>query len=368
MKTISITSIIFLSILFVGCDNKQNSFLPSDKVVYLTEDNIPPLQKILFEKIDISEDLSYASSFYVYRDTLLVLAHNIPNPYWLTFMNMKGDSVIAQYLKKGNGPNDMLCNFTNMHNNRLLYDGCVTNKLTIFNLDSVLRKGQSYMPQIHWLSNSRYVSFDMLTDTSFVFYNYWYLENGGEKINKGVPELVVTGKDANYSYEPPHNVTVVNIVSGANVLSDINRKRVFVAHHCKPQFTLLNSDLDTLKIICGPEPIEKYKYEDKGDFGGLWPILYNEYTLRSITSDNYIFVWNRRIHNIKREDIDEYRDNHKPEIFKFDWDGNLLARYQDINIDVLHELSGFSEESNTLYLTAWGENNERTFYKAKLPM
>ena len=364
MKRLNIVCITFFLTLLVSCKNEENNFLKSDKVVYLTEDSEPLLQKVTeYEKIDLPEEETMASYFHVYLDTILVIVHNMPDPYWLTIMNLKTMKVVANYFKKGNGPEEMLFNDTYLHNNRLLFIDRVALKFSILNLDSVMRLRQSYKPHFFYLSSTGYATLDALTDTSFLFYNSWYLENAGEKINKDTPELIITGADANYNYEPQKEATVVNIVSGAGVLSDVNRQKVFIYHFYKPQITLLNSNLDTIKIICGPEPIEKYKYEDKGDFGGLWPVLYNEYYRKGISTDNFILVKNNRLYNVPPKKLTEVRENHKPEIFKFDWEGNLIARYQ---VKTFYALSGFSEKTNTLYLTIRDEEGENCLYKAQL--
>ena len=364
MKKFSVVCITFCLALFVNCKNEKNNFLKSDKVVYLTEKNIPPLQQVLeYEKIDLPEDETMASYFYVYYDTILIVVHNRPDPFWLTIMNLNTKEVISNYFKKGNGPKEMLFNYTDLHNNRLLFIDRTALKISIINLDSVVQLGQLYEPKIYYQSSDSYTAVDALTDTSFLFYNFWYLENEGEIINSSVPELVVTGKDANYSYVPQKEATAVNIVSGAGVLSDVNRQKECIYHYCKPQITLLNSSLDTIKIICGPEPIEKYKYEDRGNFGGLWPVLYNEYYRKGISTDNFILVKNNRLYNVPPKKLTEVREKHKPEIFKFDWEGNLIARYQ---VKTFYALSGFSEKTNTLYLTIRDEEGENCLYKAQL--
>ena len=276
----------------------NNNLLSSNKLICLTEDNMPILQQVTkYEKIQMPDELATASAFYVFNDTILVALYINPDPYWVSIMNIKNKRILAQYFKKGNGPKDFLLCYANMRNNKLLLKDGYLRKIAIVDLDSVVSQEQLYKPSIYYLNSEDYSSFDVLTDTSFVFYNYWYLENGGEVVNCGVPELVVTGKDANYSYEPPQNAIIVNNVNGAYIFSNKEQEKVFIAYRHKPQFTLLNSNLDTIKVICGPEPIEKYKYEDKGSVnGGLKPILYNEYSMRGTITDNYIILGNARMY------------------------------------------------------------------------
>lgn len=351
-------------LLFFNCAKEKNKLLLSDKVFYLTESNMPILQQISeYEKIELPEEECMASCFYVYNDTTLIIFHNNPDPYWVSIMNLNTKEIIANFLKKGSGPNEMIYCYSNLRNNRLLIDDHSLKKMVIFNIDSIELLGQSYNPHMYWLSNDYYKSFDILTDTSFIFYNSWYLDNCGIEITKNIPELIVTNANANYKYEPPLDALLVNQVNGADILANIQDKSVCLAYYCKPQFSFLNTDLDTIKIVWGPEPMEKYEYVDRGKLGGLFPALHNEYTIRSFCSDNYIFVGNARLHNITKEKIKEKRSHNQPEIFKFDWKGNLHARYQVSNF---YELSGFSESTNTLYLTIRDEDYELNLFKVKL--
>lgn len=322
---------------------------------------MPPLQNVEFVKIDLPEDECMDSYYNVFHDTVLVAVHRNPDPYWLTIINMNSMKTNSNIIAKGNGPEDMVSCRSYLRDNRMLIIDSDLKKMKIFNLDSIIPWGDSYNPQMYSLGVGEFWSVDVLTDTSFVFYNLWFADNAGIEINKGVPELIVTGSDATNMYVPSQDVPLV-ATNGANLLTDLNRKKTFITYKGKPQFTLLNSLLDTIKIICGPEPIEMNKYiEDVGN--GLKSELFNQYAILPISTENYIFVVNERLHNIPRNVAAETWRKNRPELFKFDWDGNLVARYKIWNC---YNIAGFSEVTNTLYVTMFDEDGELCLYKAQL--
>lgn len=365
MRIVNVFCVALCLFALCSCSNEENKLLSSDKLVYLEEDNLPVLQEVEFEKIDLPENECMYSYYYVYHDSVLVVMHRTPNPYWLTIMNLNSKEVISNYIAKGNGPEEMLFCYNRLSNNRLIVSDPQKGSLKFFNLDSVMQFGMAYNPQMLHTSSNNYKVVDVLTDTSFVFYNNCYFDNCGIEVNKGVPELIVTGKNADYSYVPPRDIAFIYVISVNNVLlhTDLVRQRTFISYESKPQFTLLNSSLDTIKIICGPDPMEKAEYVDYGDEGGYQRVSINNYVISSFSTENYIFVENDRLCNVPRKKIKEIYGNLRPEMFKFDWDGNVVARYK---IRKCFNLAGFSEATNTLYVTMFDEDGELCLYKAQL--
>ena len=77
---------ITLLLLAYSCSNDKE--YPKDAII-LTENNIPPLLYIEAEKIELPDDLFLNSSFWVYKDTiLLAINRDVPNPTFLTLLNL----------------------------------------------------------------------------------------------------------------------------------------------------------------------------------------------------------------------------------------------------------------------------------------
>ena len=54
------------------------------------------------------------------------------------------------------------------------------------------------------------------------------------------------------------------------------------------------------------------------------------------------------------------------EIYKFDWDGNLIARYRQKSGNRIIYIAGYSEATNTLYVMLASESGEWKLAKIKL--
>lgn len=321
---------------------------------------MPPLQNVEFEKVDLPEEVCLKSYYNVYHDSVLVIAHQTPNPYWVSIMNLNSMKIISNFITSGSGPEEMVSCFVRLCGNRLFAIDETSRKMKMFNLDSLILFEQSYNPQMYLLGDGDFRSVDVLTDSSFVFYNSWYIDNCTNDVNDSVPELIVAGNDANYSYMPPQgNCFVVN--NDVHLLTDLNRSKTFVAYKLKPQITILNSLLDTVRIIYGPDPMKKTKYIRKSL--GWQSEYYINFFMKPIGTENYFVVVNMRLYDIPRNKMAETIVNNCPEMYKFDWDGNLVARYK---IRYIYGLSGFSEATNTLYVSMYDDDEELCLYKAQL--
>ena len=285
--------------------------------------------------------------------------------YNMIVMYMNTIKIVGKYLKRGNGPGEVLvCDF-DLRQNRFIANDILAKRLIFFNLDSLLIEGQKYNPQVI-LPRFDFVSADKLSDTSFIFLNGWYMDGCGVKENENAQELLVSEIDHEVDYKDPQKVaSVFSIISGTAVLSNIEKQKVFITYSYKPQFTLLNSNLDTLKVIYGPDPFIKQKYKRKDfyvlsntySYYVLWPV---------ISTDSYIFACSPRIQNIPKTKILETTRKRRDEIYKFDWNGNMVARYQMENKMRFFSAAGYSEKTNTFYFCAKDENDEVHLCKAQL--
>ena len=233
-------------------------------------------------------------------------------------------------------------------------------------MDSLWLYKQAYKPQIIRLSKqiiSPNRNFDLLSDTSIVYYNDWYLEDCENPINANAPELLKFGLDGNITYEVPDGAWTVSAFNTTSLATDLVRDRMFIAYNQKPEFKLLNLNLDTIQIIKGPDPVEKLVYKLFGIEGIqqiMMPEIYNFYGTIVLSTENYVFVSMNNIRNMARLEIE--KANNTLELYKFDWDGNLLARYQFDKNSVV----GYSESSNTLYVSIKNKDGEYDLFKAKL--
>lgn len=352
-----------LVLILLSC-NQENS-LNYKNAIYISDDNIPPLKQVHFEQVDLPEESCMNSKFFVYKDTILIICPFRPETYCMSVMNMNTKEIICRFLRRGNGPGEVLdCHFV-LRQNRLIVDDA-TQKLIFFNIDTLILKGQEYKPQTYQLETF-VTSAEVLSDTSFLFANRWYMDGCGNKVNETVPELIVSDIDSKFNFEIPQGASAVMSENSSILISNIKKHRVFIAYSYKPQFTLLNSELDTIKIIFGPDPIEKRKYKKDNASGGIVPETCSYYVMGSaISTDSHIFVCSSRLQNIPRKEIREVSRKNQDEIFQFDWEGNMVARYQMTKENKFLGVCGYSEESNVLYVLARDNDDEYALFKAQL--
>lgn len=353
-----------LPFFLMSCN--QQSKAQFDNYVYLTEDSIPELQELELEKVELPKGLGEYFGLDIYHDSILLVQHTQPKPYVVSVYNLNTMKLIGEFLES----TEEMYSSLNQRDNRYYVEltprmsfGNPPREVFCFNLDSLVMMGQSYNPRKYTFSGAEFWSFDALTDTSFLFYNHHYMENCGNKANESMPELFTCGLDGHIDYQMPEGFSRISGNPTAHIVSDLNRGKVFIPYHNKPQFTLLNSNLDTLKIVYGPDPLIENEYERLEFDNQIRLVRYNYFSWNPLSTENYIIVPNDRICNVPRENMQEISNNRMTEIFKFDWDGNLQARYEANN---LFGLSSYSESTNTLYLEYYDENQDLVLYKAKL--
>ena len=357
-------NLILATLVFTLASCQQSKNIDPNKVTHISNENIPPLQQVDFEVIDLPEEECMNSTFFVYQDTILIIRPSMGHgEYNMIVMNMNTKKIICKYLKRGNGPGEVLfCDF-DLRQNRFVANDILAKRLIVFNLDSLLIKKQEYVPQVYQ-TRLDFISADKLSDTSFVFLNGWYMDGCGVKENENTQELLVSGMNCDKDYEIPQNAApIMGDISGSSVLTNIEKQKVFITYSYKPQFTLLNSNLDTLKVIYGPDPFIKQKY--KRDAVGIISKTCSYYVFGPVIStDSHIFACSSRLQNIPKTKIREVEM--QDEIYKFDWDGNMVGRYQMSKKMFFFCAAGYSEKTNIFYFCAKDENDEVHLCKAQL--
>lgn len=355
--------LILLALTLISCHQKTKIEY-SDKFTYLTEENMPPTQNLEFEKIELSEDECMNSIFHVYDDTILIILPRRPDSYFMSVMNINSKNILGRYLQRGNGPEEFISGRITMQQNRLNVFDPNKRMCAVYNLDSIIQWGQSYKTPITQLTCNSH-SFDILSDTTFVACNYWYMDGCDVDANENVPELLIAETNKDFNYEPPEECIVVGNYNYEYIAVNKNKDRVFLAYEYKPQFSVLSTNLDTIKIIVGSSQWQGGKYRIDDDLGVI-PELYSYYAFQILSTDNYIFACMMNLINVPQKDIREEMRKNRPEIFQFDWDGNLVARYKKENGNKIRSIAGYSELTNTLYINSRDEDDEPSLYKAKI--
>ncbi|MBO7145980.1 MAG: hypothetical protein J6W13_14305 [Salinivirgaceae bacterium] len=376
------SNLLLIASLFAlaACESKT----VSDKAFYLTEENMPPVQTIEAELVELPDvevcfhtDLD---NYYVYHDSILIIEQtNRAFTCNLYVMNLNNNEIIGKYLYKGNGRGEVIACHFRLHQNYLLAHDVYKNNLFLFNLDSVVVYGQAYKPKM-MQPDIKVDYFDFLTDTSLVICNTFYLDGEGIPENATLPELLVTDSKGKTGYKVPDGIYTAINYSHTHLATNIKKDRVFLGYYYKPQFTILNTKLDTVKIVLGPDKYEKIKYHVVPEFNEVSKKSQGkDYVQSTLSTDEYVFALMDTIqpqdspHPKNPNDIIKWiAEEHKKivelhlDIYKFDWDGNLIARYRQKTGNRIVYIAGYSEPTNTLYVMLDSESGEWKLAKIKL--
>lgn len=373
------SNLLLIASLFALAACEQN--LPSDKIFILTEENMPPVQTIEVEPVNLPDvDECINARFFVYQDSILLIEQNNDAFPWKMYtMNLNSGGFMGHYLHKGNGPGEVINCFLSLQRNQLMAHDGYKNNLFFFNLDSLMVYGQAYKPKI--MQPDILVDYyDFLTDTSLLICNTDYLDMDGRPENATVPELLVTDANGKTDYKAPNGIHSAANLCHTKLATNIKKDRIFLGYWYKPQLTVLDTKLDTVKIIFGPDMRKKSKYKSGHDTKQIIKDNSSQkHVISLLSTEECLFVvldtvWPKRTPApFDRNEVIKWSADYSKltmelhlEIYKFDWDGNLIARYRQKTGNRIVYIAGYSEPTNTLYVMIDSESGEWKLAKIKL--
>lgn len=363
--------IILLNIVFVySCNREENC---DSQTIFLTEDNMPSIQYLEVERIELPEELFLKTRFLIYQDSiLLAINEDLPNPGFLTIMNLQTKKIIGNFYSRGDGPGEVLGIYGYLDHKYLMISDYPTGRKSIFNIDSALILRENYHPQL-FNAGLCWDSFCCFSDTSLLVYNQYFTEDAKEfNTNDVTKELFVSDMHGSHEEILLPNDRIFNGSCGAFVRANENIRRIVCAYSRCPKYKFLDYDMNITKVIYGPDDHTNIQY---GSYDGLNLGIINgmhSYNTTIASNDNYVFVFNERIidmlaglteQSISQQLIDQVIEN--GELYQFDWDGNMVGRYK-LRDNAILKIS-ISEDSRTLYFTGYNEDRDMCLYKAKLP-
>ena len=367
-----------LAISLAACNKQPNN------VITLQEEKLPPVQQLQLEKIDLPEDYTMGrNSLYIYQDSVLIV-RKFQNPYpmkkMVTLVNLNNGEIIGEYFTNGRGPRELLASYAQLSFNHLDIM-CPSGKLVPFNLDSAIMRGNDYKPDIIRTERTNFTSeWCSVDDTMFLTGNDYYFDgviDGCESYTK-LPEFYWYSKSGRCipEYNESDYIGVkykMDNISREYFSINKQKNRVVCFNAYRPYVKVFDMDLNLIRRINGPEP-DDGKYIIADFMSCVW---WNEsygrnfYYRTPYGDDENIFVWNERTHRYTEDDSEKLSNKMtetraaNAEVFRFDWDGNLIARY---SIGGKHLYGGitYSKSSNTLYFCILDDDGECYMYKAKL--
>ncbi len=363
---------IFCAALAIGlaaCNSQQNT---DGKIITLKEDALPPLQELKLEKIDLPEDYTMGTHVcYVYQDSVLIVVKDnthYPLRKMLTLVNLNNGSIIGEYFSFGRGPGELINIFSHLSLNYLGLVSYETKRFVPFNLDSAIMLGNAYKPNIINIERYFFAGFSVIDDTSFMTSNFFYFDGSlpGCEANANLPEFYQFTKSGRcipeYKESDENGAVHMDHVSREYLSVNKQKNRVVCFSAYRPSAKVFDLDLNLIKRINGPEP-DDGQYQIDASIGTWWNEGYgrNQYYYIPTSDDENIIVVNFRTHLKWSPKLMDKN----AEIFRFDWDGNLIGRYK-VTDRRIYGYPTYSSSSNTMYLWLVAEEGECRMYKAKL--
>ena len=322
-KVLIILLIIFVA---VSCTQQKSSF---DRVVFSREDF--GNQIYLDNPYEIVIDsLLNPANFIVMNDSVLVVGNQDNCEYLLEIYSLNTRQLLARFITKGSGPNEMSACAVNIHSNasaEFHLQDINTKLYYTVNLDSILKNNRLQILSKFKYSSDILSTMDLclLDSVRYIGYNMWYLNSDkydnhissplhvymkNEESKKGINEYdyFVASVNGAYCFKNP----VTNHIWAADMHSDIIR--------------IYDDSLNQIRSIEGPDNFKPQYIQKQSNAPINFVVFADDFDYRTYSdyfvTDKYIYLV---YEGNKYFDI---KDLKPVEIFKLDFDGNLICNYK----------------------------------------
>ena len=326
---------------------------------FITDESLPEFCDSKAEIVEIGYDSIYETECYVYHDSVLIqfdIKHS--GQYYFNISLLKDDHCIAQYFKRGDGPNELLnpC-VDEFEENRIKICDLSTNRKGFFDIDSAIAYGNRYTPKIYQ-NPDRGQGECWPNDTVCVTVNGQYIEGFGLD---GIKEFVAYDvKNEKPLIDSKENTKCFpfNVTGGGIVYSRENNKYC-VCYMSRPRYAILDSTLTFTKKVVGPDPDDGSFHIEEG--GEVWHDgVKSTYFHHPTCTKKYIIACNTRMYKTRYSDEEVSK---RTEVYLLNWEGEIVARRK---MNCLPLSLSYSDETRTLYYTATDEEGERKLYRCRL--
>ncbi len=348
-----ITYVILLP--FTSC---SRSFV-DEGVTHFTRNDFPIKTKLTSEEILFKESL-LPLEYTILRDTLLLVTNWDASSNFLDLYNMNTREKIVSLTYFGRGPNELLsCKVIHRDPNEDFFYAfdMVAKTVTKYNIDSVLTMGKHYNPNYIKLPHfTKDLAFE--SDSILAVYNDSYTFGLYNKTPSPFVKLKLhNGQLQNYE-EPSIKYFSTNI-SGGYLLT--NREKIVVAYHYTDRIDFFNGE-ELCKSMIGPDkiiPELQFDTNNSNELAFKKGMYYRSYYPVAHT-DNYIYLSYIGLNQPDALSIE------KPiEVFKIDWEGNLIALFE---LDKFIYNISISKDERYIYGTAaekFGDYPQLVRYKIR---
>ena len=319
-------SICFVVLLFlVGCQS-GNSI--SGEMIFSRADFKE--NKVMENPEEIvMEDLLYPASFRVMYDSILVVGNQSVCDYQLELYSLNTLKPIKQLITKGNGPNEMFSCGLMLHTNQdkafYLQDSnagvCYVTDMKSLLANAVFTPLDKFRYSSEILNTT---DICLMGDNRYVGYHMWYLEDKDfSPVESPLAYYAYNDNSGKGMQDFPYFVASV---TGARFFKNPKTGQIWTLDFYRDRIQVYDDSLKVVASMEGPDrfnpsytkrainaPVSFVAFE-----GGLYYAAYTDYYL----TDKHIYVVYQGTKSFNPQELPAV------EIFKLDFDGNLLCNYK----------------------------------------
>ena len=358
MKTRVFFFLVTSFLLLYGCNRTDHD------VYSFTRDDFPEtfiLKDPIEIKLNLLDTISEPTAFWIIRDSLIVVQHNIHDKSMVDFYSLKDNNFLFHAAPRGRGPGEFVyATFDVNYNDKNTFFLDDEFNRYIIDVDSSLIEKKSHILKsfsYYRENNHMRIPVIMLDENEFIGYNLWYIDDDGYT-NKIPPltkytindnRLTDSEEENNFKYFP-------GPVNGAHIFANPKNGEIWATDFHRDEICIYDSSLSLIKKLSGPDHFST-RIVSIEDEELTMLIFAEEQIFRTYSgyylTDDYVYVIYHGIIGIDYEEF-QLMDPSPSEIFKFTWDGKLVANYK---LDRYTGTISITENGQYLYITSWETND-----------
>lgn len=356
-----IVNTIFSSLiigLLISCGQPKNEL--SDKTVLLDEDLL--FQAIPMQMSDVwyPADSIYATRYYVYADSILIVENQKQAGRFLDFYDMRSHKLVTSRLPYGEGPNEWLFIQLFYEENAMRVVDYLNRRFCNLDIHNVLTDA-NYQPRLIPYARHIITSPVVQFGDSVIYVNPFHYVNHRMNIDQRPPRFyTLSESELNSSQNMDYEYLTPNVGQG---FTGANSRvgKIFFAQRNASEIEFYNSQLELTKIISGPIQIPEAELYIDAPKSGMRNVTFTGKG-RPKAYEAYTALGEKLYFLYTGEYVEWDKETHYPSyILCFDWDGNLLQSYRAPMR--LENLSVSSSEPNVFYATIKDEEDNPRLVK-----
>ena len=244
----------YLFVIFIGslCISFSCNKLPEKgNIYYFTRADFPDSIHVKLDTIPISPKILNPISFYVLRDSLLLVRNAQNADYMVEIYNLNTRQPVLKTAHRGRGPKEVLGGFIyyRSESGYFLFHDMISRRFLKYDIDSLLANGENYHPLIQDTPPEA-VDVALMDSNRFVFYDDRYLEN--KEFSNELPELGVENLNSKAKYSAKKFKYYAGTVNGGKIYVSPDCSKIFVFSINDDKINIYDGRFVLQKTLKGP--------------------------------------------------------------------------------------------------------------------